>query len=234
MEEVHPYGEEYIPLKTSLQKSINTMAEYGQNKLDLHQWQEGSDEKNDVKIGYDKLEKFMKVWDEDYWSKVEDDETSHVFYSVGDSNNLIFLSYVFSMKLTYECSLYYAPEYGIPVSGQVLMDRKALEGKSTVPAADQIWNGLLQAYVQSVGIPFQEKQQTTDVSEDLYAKIQQDVPAVFENENPEMKQYIYDSMKTYEAQSVDGAFELATVIYEIPDDKIGVLFSLNSSNPGNE
>ena len=41
-------------------------------------------------------------------------------------------------------------------------------------------------------------------------------------------------MKTYEAQSVDGAFELATVIYEIPDDKIGVLFSLNSSNPGNE
>ena len=231
VEEVHPYGEEYIPLKTSLQKSIHTMAEYGQDKLDLHQWQEESDAENDVKSGYDKLEKFMKLWDEDYWSKVEEDENAfRVFYSVGDSNDLIFLPYVFSMNLTYECSLYYSPEYGIPVSGQVLMDRKALQEKSTVPAADQIWDGLLQAYVQSVGIPFQEEQQSTDMTDDLYTKIQQDVPTVFKNDNTEMKQYIYDSITTYTAQSVDDVFELTAVMYEISDDKIGVLFSLNSAN----
>lgn len=231
VEEVHPYGEEYIPLKTSLQKSIYTMAEYDQDKLDLHQWQEGSDAENDVKSGYDKLEKFMKLWDEDYWSKVEEDENAfRVFYSVGDSRDLMFLPYVFSVNLTYECSLYYSPEYGIPVSGQVLMDWKALQEKSTVPVADQIWDGLLQAYVQSVGIPFQEKRQSTDMTDDLYTKIQQDVPAVFENDNPKMKQYIYNSITTYTAQSVDDVFELTAVMYEISDDKIGVLFSLNSAN----
>ena len=141
------------------------MAEYGQNKLDLHQWQEKSDEKNDVKIGYDKLEKFMKVWDEDYWSKVGDDETSHMFCYCWNSNNLIFLSYVFSMKLTYECSLYYAPEYGIPVSGQVLMDPgKALKGKinSSGSRSDLEW--IVAGLCAKCWYSFQEKQQTTDVS----------------------------------------------------------------------
>ena len=236
VEEVHPYGEEYIPIRSALQKSIRAMETYGREKWNSSYWKENLDSEDDVKTGFEKLQEFIKLWDEDYWSEIEKNgasvESIYVFISEKESNDLMFLPYVspINEKTTSSNELYFSPEYGIPISGKVVMDRWALQQKSTIPVTDQIWSGLLQAYVQSVGIPFQEKQQSTDVTDDMYTKIQEDVTPEFKSENPKMEQYIYDSCATYAAQSVDGVFELTAVMYEISEDKIGVMFSLNFAN----
>ncbi len=236
VEEVHPYGEEYIPVRASLQKSIRTMEKYEQNKWNLYHWQKISDMEDEVKSGYEKLQEFMQLWDEDYWSEIEKNgvivENVYVFDVEEESHNLLFLPYALPIneKMTSANELYFSTEYGIPISGKTVMDQRVLQEKSTVPVADQIWTEMLRAYVQSVGIPFQEEQQSTDVTDDMYTRIVRDVTPEFKSENPKMEQYIYDSCAAYSAQSVDGVFELSAVMYEISEDKIGVMFSLNSVN----
>lgn len=238
--EVHPYGEEYILVRKSMQESIRTMEKYDQDKQNLYQWQKLSDTDDNAKSAYEKLQEFMNLWDEDYWSEAEKNsvnvEGGFLPYAAEEPCDLTFFPYQIPLneKLSYANELYFSPEYGIPVSGKIVMDQRVLQEKSTIPVADQIWTGLLRAYVQSVGIPFEKEQQSKDVTDDLYAKIEQDVAPEFKSENPKKEQYIYDSCGTFAAQSVDGTFEITAVMYEVSENTIGVVFSLNASNSVNE
>lgn len=233
VEEVHPYGEEYIPVRDALQQTLQVM---NQNDLSKEKWQENQGLQEIIPAGYEKLKNFMNLWNENYESVLEADHVSvddiYVCASHEGTFDLAFLPYLVQKDETikYVNEVYFLPQYGIPVSGKIIMSKELFQETADGSVNQQIWDNLLQAYTQVIGIPFQEEQQTDSIADDMRKNEDTDMMGNQNDSDIESSDGVLNmENQTYAAKSMDDVFGITAIMYDVSEDKIGIVFSLSES-----